>query len=402
MGRAKELFMEIEKHGYDYLLKGEKYLCAHHFRDKYLNGYIDKSGKTGVCSYCGRKESVIDMTDFKKHIYKVVLKYFDDLDAECMPLASSYFEEDDEHIPGIKRVGSYAVPTEADVYEDISEFVNDLELYTDNDDLNNDIDNIFNDRIWIKKNPFERWWNEEKELQWRRFSYMVMHLRRFTFLAQQAEYSEDNILESIGRVLCNTNAILHSIATGTIIYRTRSFDKKPNGHLEFTDITSAPDKYAGQCRMSPAGVSMFYGAYDKNTAIQECIKLPNAKVLAIGKFTTKCELTVVDLTKLPTDFSIWMDHWQEVSFLNSFHKDITQPLSNEVKEKIDYVPSQIFTEYLRWMFVDKDGNNIHGFIYRSNKTSKANIVLFCNNNDSHEWMELESSTFENINNIFQK
>ena len=38
----------------------------------------------------------------------------------------------------------------------------------------------------------------------------------------------------------------------------------------FDEITSAPDAYAGQCRMSPAGVSMFYGAFDKNIYERKC------------------------------------------------------------------------------------------------------------------------------------
>ena len=40
MGRVKALMMEMEEHGYDLFERGEKYVCSHHFEDKYLNGYI--------------------------------------------------------------------------------------------------------------------------------------------------------------------------------------------------------------------------------------------------------------------------------------------------------------------------------------------------------------------------
>lgn len=40
MGRVKALMMEMEEHGYDFLGRGEKYVCSQHFEDKYLNGYI--------------------------------------------------------------------------------------------------------------------------------------------------------------------------------------------------------------------------------------------------------------------------------------------------------------------------------------------------------------------------
>ena len=45
MGRVKAFMMEMEEHGYDFLGKGEKNVCTHHFEDKYLNGYIKKHGE---------------------------------------------------------------------------------------------------------------------------------------------------------------------------------------------------------------------------------------------------------------------------------------------------------------------------------------------------------------------
>lgn len=390
MGRVKELLMEMEEHGYEILTKGEKYVCPHHFEDKYLNQYIEKYGETGVCSYCGRKETVIDMSDLANHIAMTISINFNDIDSECLPLSSSYFDDGEVQIPGIKQVGCYAVPENTDVYEDTFEMMEELGLHTDCDSLNNDIDHLFENKIWIKKDPFELWLNQKKELQWKHFSKMVKHSRRFTFLAMSRVAGSDNILEYLGAILRYTDGILHTITTGTTLYRTRSLDKEIDTSFGFNDITSAPDVYAGQCRMSPAGVSMFYGALDMKTAVDESIKTANAKVLAIGEFKTIRELTVVDLTVLPTDVSIWMDEWNAISFLNSFHKDITRPLLNDAKEAIEYIPSQIFTEYLRWMFTDKKGRNIDGLMYRSSKTQKANVVLFCNNENSRKWLKLEN------------
>ena len=309
MGRVKALMMEMEEHGYDFLGRGEKYVCSHHFEDKYLNGYIKKHGETGVCSYCGHNETVIDMSDLADHIGMTISVYFNDVDSECLPLASSYFDDEEEQIPGIKRAGCFAVPENAEIYEDTSEMMEDLGLHTDCDSLNDDIDHLFEDNMWIKKNPFELWWNEEMELQWKRFAEMVKHSRRFTFLAMPKVSGSENILEELNEVILHTDG-------------------------------------------------------------------------------------VVDLTALPTDVSIWMDKWEGIAFLKSFHKDITQPLLKEAKEAIEYVPSQIFTEYLRWMFTDKQGRYVDGLVYKSCKTKKANIVLFCNNEESREWVKLDSFSGE--------
>ena len=394
MGRVKALMMEMEEHGYDFLGRGEKYVCSHHFEDKYLNGYIKKYGETGVCSYCGHKETVIDMSDLADHIGMTISVYFNDVDSECLPLASSYFDDEKEQIPGIKRAGCFAVPGNAEIYDDTSEMMEDLGLHTDCDCLNDDIDHLFEDNMWIKKNPFELWWNEEMELQWKRFADMVKHSRRFTFLAMPKVNGSENILEELNEVILHTDDVLHQIPIGTTLYRTRSLDKELDNSFGFKDITSAPNASAGQCRMSPAGVSMFYGAFDKETAISESIKSADEKVLVIGEFKTIRELTVVDLTALPTDVSIWMDKWEGIAFLKSFHRDITQPLLKDAKEAIEYVPSQIFTEYLRWMFTDKQGRQVDGLTYKSCKTKKANVVLFCNNEESRKWVKLDSFSEE--------
>ena len=104
MGRVKELLMEMEERGFDvYQLEG-KYVCSHHFDDVYLNQYISTHGVDGVCSYCGKKVPIIDMVTLADHIGMNIAVYFNDVDSENLPLASSYFEEDDEEIPGIKRV----------------------------------------------------------------------------------------------------------------------------------------------------------------------------------------------------------------------------------------------------------------------------------------------------------
>lgn len=151
MGRVKELLMEMEEHGYEILTKGEKYVCPHHFEDKYLNQYIETYCETGVCSYCGRKGTVIDMSDLANHIAMTISINFSDIDSEYLPLASSYFDDEEEQIPGIKRVGCYAVPKNADIYEDTFEMMEDLGLHTDCSSLNDDIDHLFEDNTWIKK-----------------------------------------------------------------------------------------------------------------------------------------------------------------------------------------------------------------------------------------------------------
>lgn len=68
MGRVKQLMMEMEEHDYTGFSKGEKYVCTHHFDDKYLNQYIQENSEDGICSYCHKKGRVIDMSALADHI----------------------------------------------------------------------------------------------------------------------------------------------------------------------------------------------------------------------------------------------------------------------------------------------------------------------------------------------
>lgn len=60
-----------------------------------------------------------------------------------------------------------------------------------------------------------------------------------------------------------------------------------------------------------------------------------------------------------------------------------------IEFKMVYVPSQVFTEYLRYIY-KCDKENIDGIIYKSSlKDSKDNnIVLFYNQRKSSEILEL--------------
>lgn len=49
-----------------------KYVCTHHFDDKYLNQYIQENSEDGICSYCHRKGRVIDMSALADHIVTTI------------------------------------------------------------------------------------------------------------------------------------------------------------------------------------------------------------------------------------------------------------------------------------------------------------------------------------------
>ena len=397
MGQVKHQWIEDESRGYS--LPDEKYVCANHFDDKYLQQYVHDNSILGKCEYCGRKTQVINLRDFMEYVAGKITDYYGNPDNEALYLAGSFYDDEDEEIPGFKRIGNFITPSHADSFDSTVELLYELDLMTDNEELNNDIEGCFIWDEWIQHHPYMMTEKEELSFMWEMFGRMVKHEQRFTFFKRPEftgkKLSEDNslmdILTELGMRISEHN-LCKEINTETELYRCRFIDV---GEVvdTFDKITSPPDSKAKQSRMSPAGVSMFYGAFDRHTSVIESSSEGKVSIgdnYVVGRFKTKKKLNVLDLTNLPEP-SFWMpSDWQGIGFLHSFRREITKPIKRDDRIHIDYVPSQVFTEYLRYIYRGIKRERIDGIIYRSSLrgVTGSNIVLFFNQRTSVDVLEL--------------
>lgn len=399
MGRVKEMMLEMEEHGDWPVGLEDKYVCASHFDDIYLRNKVHSYGEDGVCSYCGKKRRVANMQKFGEFIATKILESYNDVNDAGLFDADDFFDEDDGTVPGFKEFCSYVVPDEAECYESISELMYELGLDVDNDDLRNDIENIFTTQEWVSRDLLI---TEKKEVRmndlWVKFSDMVKSKRRFTFLADPSyleiligskeKYgsSDKNILTVLYSLINQMKLLTILRPDEVLLYRSRKVDKLDSSY-SFNDITSPPDKSAFNNRMSPAGISMFYASFDKNTAKGECSGEDSVGII-IGTFKPKRRLKVIDLTAIPNKISFWMDYYQESIFLKEFNKQVTKSIDPKEKD-IEYIPTQVLTEYFRYMFKDFRKRPIDGVIYGSSKETKnKNLVLFCDQEASSKYVEL--------------
>lgn len=385
MGYFKDKTIESKEEGAMHPFQEDKYICAKHFDDQYLQEYIQKNGQKGKCSYCGDTASfVIRMEDFMEHVESKLRDRFSLVEEANLPLASTYYEDGEEEIPGLNRTGDYAVPASAERYENVNEMLYAYGLVTLNDELNDDISACFDEGIWIKKNISEEDLDVELSYAWESFCKVVKHKRRYTYyndedFVGQEKWKEDILTEVMN--LCK-EILVSSLPKGEIIYRGRinntgkPFDK-------FEELTAPPVDFAKENRMSPEGISMFYGAFDKDTPIKEIRNYNLKSTINLGKFETKKELFVVNLCKIPDKISFWMpQHFSEYKFLKKFHSEITKPVDKN--PGIEYVPTQVFTEYIRFM----NHQHLDGIIYRSSQTNLRNIALFYDNKTSKNILQL--------------
>ena len=386
MGRVKEMMMDWD-FGIMHTFDKDKYVCTKHFDDPYINKYIQDNAHEGTCSYCGAMHTkVLDMKSFMQYINERLSQRLCPLDDANLPLASSFYDDEDEEIPGFSRVGAFILPNQAEQYEDVQDVIYNYGLCTSNDQLSEDIASCFNEGFYAQADVFSEDKDKELSYAWDYFSKMVKNKKRYTFFQDphflRQEEWKDDVLTEINQI-CG-NILVSQLPKGTIIYRGRPNDVGTPRTL-FKELTAPPSEFAKENRMSATGISMFYGALDDNTPIQEIRNYAPDVVIDLGEFELKRELVVVDLFKIPKYLSFWMpQYFREYKFLKRFHLEITKPIDKN--PSIEYVPTQIFTEYIRFM------NNYHidGIIYRSSLTGGRNVVLFYDNESSANVLQLNN------------
>lgn len=169
--------------------------------------------------------------------------------------------------------------------------------------------------------------------------------------------------------------------------------------------------------MSPAGIPMFYGTLEKKTALAEIRdpKKKNPAMVSLATFITLDDVKVLDLTNVPPTPSIFdetMRHLKlPLSFLNAFLADFIKPITKDGREHIEYVPTQVVTEYFRHVFIDEGGEPLQGILYPSSQSSmgKACVFFFDQSNCTEKfsnktswkkhWLQLEvdKTTYKKLN-----
>ena len=362
---------EVDEEKYD--LNTSKNICSNHIGDEYIKNEILEKGIKGKCDYCNKTRSkVVKLSEVLKLII-VGIEYLTEDPAESRYLDKeaeygfdgNVFTFDEGLLRDLEtRLGIKTNELFDDVYEHLN---NPHLLYCYKDEFGSEGD-------FLKDN-------------WERFKFIVKHKARFVFHDNSfsGDYYYQNplyILEKI-QELINENGMIVEISENTTLYRCRQHSKK-NDIGGAKDLVSSPFEYAkNNGRMNPAGIPMFYCSEDKKLTIQEVVNNSdkNNPFYTIGEFNNKSSLKVVDLTKIPDLPSIFDEDnnkfIESILFLKSFVEDAIKPI-NESDSIIEYIPTQIVTEYIRY----NQKLDVQGLIYPSSKNrNKNNIVLFFDNDE---------------------
>lgn len=382
MGRVKEQELLRFERGYSY---PDKDVCRDHFEDYAILQHIEEYSEGGTCSYCGEEfeeSGIIPMEFLIEFISKGIFSFYGDPNDEGVSYDSSE--------------GGWLL----DVYDSYALFHDEIYLEVDNQELQDDLIDSFSDNQWCIKDPYVLEEHQELSFDWRHFSNIVKHKIRYSFFRTSAFDGEEGkelsqILVDIARGVDTLNLITE-LKQNSMIYRCRQH-KSTEKVDSFEKLTSPPDKYAIQPnRMCPAGISMFYGAMDKRTAELEVVKkdeIKNQDCVTMGGFKVIKPLQIVDFTvvkELPSIFdSKERKNYYLILFFLTFSKEIAKEIIHDGRQHIEYIPTQILTEYFRYVFEELSHIHIDGIKYYSAKSPNEKcLVLFLDNKESKGYLEL--------------
>lgn len=346
-----------------------KYVCDQCVNDPVLAEIVREKAESLTCSYCSHRSEKLpiaaELDEVCDFIHTAVYKDFTDDFAAEIPWDS----EDKCFIEDPIEIG-----------EILSDY---FEFSPANDKLFEDVLDSFGEPELAKRGQFMGTPSERAMETWGHFCKTVKHRRRFTFWdlgAEGYDYSPTEMIENITKDLKKQD-LIRQIQVGTRFWRVRDHSATAT-LVSVEEFASASNDEATANRMSPAGIPMFYGAESFETSCLEVVGMrdeDDGKVVTGMCFESVTILNLLDLTSLPkprSRFEQWdAQTWHDYIFLRDFVNDVSRPIDKGGSQHIEYVPTQVFTEYVRYRLHHAD-QPMHGMLYPSCHDQSKCVVIF--------------------------
>lgn len=354
--------------------------CTNCFWESEIKKFIEAEEKMGDCDYCGSMSvNICNVSDVGIFIMEGVERHYEDA---AMQVGYDSSES------------GYSLPTKQ--LEDI--LIQDEAIFGDNLEdpypLLNDL--IVNKGIpYVRIDPYGPPLGRPNEIEdWIDFCKIVKNKQRFTIFLSSADYQHNGNRLPKDLLFYLAHEYMPSLITfipAKKIYRARINNENKNFTHE--QLTSPPQEQSRNNRMSPAGISYFYGGLTPEVCINE-LHPSIGENITVAEFEIIRNLLVLDLSKIPErrksifdpGYNFFYEGYAK-SFLKHFIKDISKPI--RVKEReIEYAPTQIFTEFVKsfnfknTFYLSDENNNetdvfLDGIVFKSSvKKGGINVVLF--------------------------
>jgi RES domain/HEPN/RES N-terminal domain 1 len=364
VGRWKELSEEWNVRGFSHV---EGHLCLAHIADDVLRNTLRANASSERCDFCD--EAGRETAEMEALLHEVVT-------------AIRYFYTDALELPWDGEAGQYAGPV-----SDVDEVVEDVCSGAFTPDVSDEvayklIEAIGADKQWTG-------WGaagdaESLDFHWERYADAVRSGSRFVHMPPKDPASwpmtppgeASAFLQQLLVYVDGPLGLVGEIPRGTAFYRGRLVESRRDFRACAKELGSAPSDRASTNRMSAVGISFFYSSADPLTAIAEIAGHGVKPMAMVANFQSTRVLKILDLTRTPHASSPFDDAGRAATtmavFLESFVREVTKPVIPDERVHLEYVPTQVLTEYLRWVPEAK----IDGIAVPSSQTGHKTFVLF--------------------------
>jgi hypothetical protein len=357
--------------------QGDLVVCGECFADEGIKGFIEANATNEECSFCGATSEepiAAPIYEVAEFIEEGIRREYGNPD-EC---GMSWDSEDQRYYPG------KTYDTE-DLVSDYVDLPNDQDGH-----LFEAICYNFDNSLWCDIDQYRLSDHEQLRYSWDHFCQVIKHERRF-FFSRHRQYRDDDEIFSPEHVLeiifeyAETIGLIRKLSRGTRLYRVRKLIGESRTALDLGP--PPPDKAWQQNRMSPAGISMLYASEDSETALRETVD--KTGLYTVAEFATERDAIIIDFAQLPRIPSLFEPIWDTMEydprrlliFLHTLGREFSKPIIRDDRVHIEYVPTQVVTEYLRGMKTG-EGTSIDGIRYGSARhDGGASLVLFCDPNN---------------------
>jgi hypothetical protein len=223
--------------------------------------------------------------------------------------------------------------------------------------------------LWASNDPGGLPLDEDVLYDWQRFSKTVRHQQRFFAFGETSTASGDtrspaSLFRFLGQAAASAG-LIRRLPAGAVIFRARKCEVVA-GSL---DLGPPTESEAKQNRMSPAGIPMFYGAKAPETALREIAG--GTGTYHVGEFHLLRPVKILDLAQLPAVPSYWLGSEREdnsrdvIRFFRRFAQELARPIAADDKVHVEYVPTQVLTEFFRVVFALPESERLQGIAYPS-------------------------------------
>lgn len=378
MGLVKRDWMESQERGWD---APAKFVCDRCIEDDYLKSVIADQAVETHCDYCNRdsKQAIAaPVSAILEPISYALFTRFAEPGAAGLPRDSGEWVGEEQITDTYDALASLPLDCESGLFEDVAQSFHNTAWYP------------CADGYWLDMHE-----HDELRYAWSRFEYAIKHRSRYFLLAKKTRtsgapgdrYSPSTLLQRIGDLVQKRN-LIKTLPPNSTLYRVRRTSEDAS-FSTFDEIGPPPEERSGAGRMNPPGISYFYLAFERETALAEVINKPPCHA-AIGEFEARRELMLLDLTELPPLPSIFdseqFEEREGIIFLEHFIDAIAIPVTKDGREHVDYLPSQVVCEYFSQIFqIDGEGQ-LDGVAYPSAvRPGGKNLVIFPPREYSAAW-----------------